>query len=57
MLKLPEPLRDQIAGYLKGVVVPAAVGADLLKIVDALSALEPTTEPDQTPDASAAEGR
>lgn len=40
MLKLPEVLRDQICGYLKNVIVPASVGADLTQISSALGNLE-----------------
>lgn len=63
MLKLPAPLRDQITGYLSTLVVPAAAGADLMKVVAALRGLEPVepiekeAAPNRDADEGAAEGR
>lgn len=45
MFKLPEEFRDQIMKYLANLSAPAAIGADLMKIVGLLQGLEKLDEP------------
>lgn len=44
MLKLPEELKNQIVNYLKGIQVPATIGADIIQITKALDSLETIKE-------------
>jgi hypothetical protein len=44
MLKLSKQNRDEIVAYLRNVIVPSTVGANLIAVADILSKLEEIPE-------------